>query len=100
MENLSPEERAARAAANEAEAKEALRLAGEARQRDLASGQKPLVAELADSVLAKLKEKFPADKAEGYDQGAGEGDAAGNHPVPPNQAGVITPDQQRPGQAW
>ena len=75
--DLSPEEIAARAAENERITKEANDLAYRARMEDQARGQRPVMTEVAESVLRKLEQQFP--KEDSYEGGnGGEGNSEGN----------------------
>ncbi len=48
---------------------EAQRLAYEQQQRDIANGQRPVTAEVADSIGQKLREKFGEDGKKGLPEG-------------------------------
>ena len=78
---MSPEERARLAESNARESQQALDMAKRQRDADLANGQKPILSDVAGSVLEKLKKQFPPNPAQYGEEGSGsgEGNAEGNH---------------------
>lgn len=59
MQNMTEQERVARAAENEKASQEAQRIAADLRQQDILNGQKPVTSEIADRLKDRLvKEDF------------------------------------------
>lgn len=69
--DLSPQEREKRAAEYAAEAKQTAEMAFRAQEAARLSGERPVLSEVQDSVMEKLKKHFPADRVY-EDGGAGE----------------------------
>lgn len=78
MSTLSEEERAAKAAQNAKEAEQTYKMAKEQAERDRLNGQRPVLAEVADSIKNRLiREDFTTKP--GYEGASGEGNAETNN---------------------